>query len=145
MGIFDKLFSKKQEEETNTVTDGCILMLGDKSRKATAAFRAKGLRSIINVWSGINLNDLVWPAANVGNLTVCKNHTIPLGVINYDDWYNKVLLASNLNRLTNKPEVKTTCTPSEKIGMILLHWDSVSKDTCIETVAGVEKALIEWS
>jgi hypothetical protein len=147
MGILDKLMGKKQpkEEESKAVCDGCTIMLGDKLGRVTRVFRERGIQHIINCWSTSLVTDLIWPEGSVNNITVCMNHAIPIGVINYDKWYGQVFMAAGLNRLGREPEMKITCTPSEKVGMILLHWNLVDQPTCLATLDKLDKGIIEWS
>ena len=147
MGIFDKLLGKKSEAETETGTlkDGCTIIIGGNTQKTAQEFSARGVRNILTSWSATGVDALTWPEGEVANLTVCFNHRTPIGVINYDKWFGQVFGSAGLNPLGNNPQIRSTCVPAEKVGMILLHWSSVNKLTCISTLQKLEKAIQEWS
>ena len=145
MGIFDKLLGKDKEKNSTTVCDDCTIVLGDADGKAVQAFRAKGIKNILSCWSGFDIKGLAWPDGKVNGLVACVNHSIPIGVINYLKWYGQVLKEAELNFGGMNPEIKITHTANEKVGMILLHWDSVDKQACVAVMEKLEHALIEWS
>jgi hypothetical protein len=147
MGIFDKLLGKKTEAEigTGTLKDGCTIIIGGDVQKAAQAFRARGVPDVLTALFISGINDLTWPEGEVSNLTVCVNHRIPIGVINYEKWFGQVFGSAGLNPMGNNPQIRFTYVHTEKSGMILLHWSSVNKLACLSTLEKLEKAIQEWS
>jgi hypothetical protein len=147
MGIFDKLLGKKNEAEkgTGTLKDGCTLIISGDVQKTAQAFRARGVHDVLTAFSISGINDLTWPEGEVANLTVCVNHRIPIGVINYEKWFGQVFGSAGLNPNGNNLQIRFTYVHAEKSGMILLHWSSVNKLACFSTLEKLEKAIQEWS
>lgn len=145
MGIFDKLLGKKTVADSKSVRDGSTIIMGGDALKTAEAFRSNGVRDILTCWSSSELKDFSWPEGEVKGLTLCFNHNIPIGVINYDKWFGQVLGGAGLDRWGKEPEIKVSCVPTEKKGMILLHWNMVDQNKSISTAENLEKSIRVWS
>ena len=144
MGFLNKLFGKNADEEKN-VKDVSTIIFGIDTLITEKAFRSKGIRNILTCWSSSGMNEFTWPSGDVKNLTLCFNHNIPIGVINYDKWYGQVIGGARLDRWGKNPEIKISSVPTEKKGMILLHWEQVNQEKCLSAAGALENSVREWS
>ena len=144
MGFLNKLFGKKADEEKN-VKDFSTIIIGGDTIATAKAFSSQGVRNILTCWSSAGMKDFIWPGGDVKSLTLCFNHDIPIGVINYDKWYGQVMGGARLDRWGKNPEIKISSVPTEKKGMILLHWELVNQEKCLSVAEALEKSIMEWS
>ena len=145
MGFLKNLFGKKADEEGKEVKDFSTLILGSDTQETAKSFSSKGIRNIFTCWTSIGIKELTWPSGEVKNLTLCFTHNIPIGVINYDKWYGQVMVSASLDRWGKNPEIKITGVPSEKKGIILLHWDAVDQEKCHRAAVAIANSVHEWS
>lgn len=137
MGLFDK---------SNKVKDNCVIVCGNDTEITAKNFRSKGIRNILTCSSCQSISDLGWPESEVKNFTLCFNHYIPIGVINYDKWYGQVLGSAHLDRWGTEPEMKIISTTSpEKKGSIMLHWQAVNRQRVKEIADILSVSISEWS
>jgi hypothetical protein len=145
MGFLKNLFGKKTDEEGKEVEDFSTIILGVDTQETAKFFRSKGIQNILLCWTSVGIKELTWPIDEVKNLKLCFTHHIPVGVINYDKWYGQVMGSAMLDRWGKNPEIKISSVPSEKKGMILLHWDEVDQEKCLRVAITLEKSVQEWS
>ncbi len=145
MGFLKNLFGKKADEEGKGVKDFSTLILGVDTQETAKSFSSIGIPNILTCWTSVGMKELTWPNGGVKNLTLCFTHNIPIGVINYDKWYGQVMGSAMLDRWGKNPEIKITGVPSEKKGIILLHWNEVDQEKCFRVAEVLEKSVHEWS
>lgn len=145
MGFLKNLFGKKVDEEGKEVKDISTIILGVDTQETAKSFRSKGISNVLTTWTSVGMKELTWPSGEVKNLTLCFTHNIPIGVINYDKWYGQVMGSASLDRWGKNPEIRISSVPSEKKGIILLHWDEVDQERCLRVAVALEKSVHEWS
>ena len=139
MSFLEKLFGKTNKGLRGNST----IVVGSNARETAKALRAQRVPNV-QEWVNLQPSNLTQQGGKVKVLTLCFAHEIPIGVINYQGWYSKVLMDANLGYTGNNPEIKTNWS-SDKKGLILLHWDEVDMETLRSTVQTLYTSINKWS
>ena len=131
--------------ENTVLRDNSVLVFGMNTREAAEVFKSQGVPNVKECYYSNKISELTRQDGKVKVLTLCFTHNIPLGVIAFQEWYDKVLRSANLNPSGINPEIKINFATSDKKGMILLHWDETDMQTLLSTTKALEGSLQKWS